>query len=172
MNRSYVMRGRPEPSKERPTVLDKPDPRVPAVHPRRLTPAEVRVVCRQTILDPRFRSTDRCFQRWTVTPCSGPFIPQIASVRWACVSGQSDRPTALADVESRLVDQAVASADHWAKQFVVMWYRSGYTVQEIAAALRIRQRQAVYDERPIVLSYFRGVLTRMGLSLPIWEPET
>ena len=175
--RPYVMRGKADPeaaARERPTVLDEPDERVPAVHPRRLTPGEVRVICRETILDPRFRSTDRCFQRWTVTPGSGSALgmcPEIAHVRWACVSGQSDRPSALADRESRIIDHAVASADPWAKQFVTMWYRSGFSVAEIAAAMRIRRRQAVYDERPIVLSYFRGRLTQMGLNLPIWEPE-
>lgn len=75
----------------------------------------------------------------------------------------------LGDHDSLVVDRAVKSAPDWAQRFVRLWYRSDATVTEIAELLHIKRRQAVYEERQLVLAYYLGRLTQMGLDLPSWE---
>lgn len=75
---------------------------------------------------------------------------------------------ALDDRESLLVDATVHSSPAWARSFVMLWYRAAYTVQEMADALRINRRQAVYEERRVVLAYYLGRFVEIGLPVTFW----
>lgn len=97
-------------------------------------------------------------------------LPQLARVCLG-VSARASRVPALNDREADLVDEAVRTADPPEQRFVFAWYRSGATVTEIAQLLGMRRRQAVYEERRLVLAYFRGRLTQMGLPLPVWTAD-
>lgn len=79
----------------------------------------------------------------------------------------SSVPT-LADRESLLVDGVVRASPVWARTFAILWYRSGCTVQEIADAMKIRRRQAVYEERHVVLAYYLGRFVEIGLPVTFW----
>lgn len=156
----YVMRGQPVPTAERATVLDKPDRRVPEVHVRKLSRTEVeRIRSREGATDPRLRAVDRCFERWAATPTESG-SPGLACV---IVFRRDDVGAApLDDVESKIVDAAVRTSPHWARNFVHLWYRSDSTVADIAKALRIKRREYVYDERKVVLSYYLGRLSEVA----------
>ena len=164
------MAGPPRPIARRATSVDRPDSRVASVDVPRLTPEQLHALERPGAIDPRLRSTDRTFQRWASTPGSGALLPQLARV---CMTGSpgASRAPALSDREADLVDEAVRTADPPEQRFVVAWYRSGATVTEIAQLLGMRRRQSVYDERRMVLSYFRGRLQGLGLRLPVWTVE-
>lgn len=166
----YVMPGRPCPTEARRTSIDPADPRIPTVYPPRLTTEQLRALTREGATDPRLRSTDRCFQRWASTPGSAALLPLLARVQLG-VSARTNPAPPLNDREAELVDEAVRTADPPEQRFVIAWYRSGATVTEIADALGMKRRTSVYDERKMVLSYFRGRLTQMGLSLPAWSVE-
>ena len=165
--RPYVMRGRPHPTAARPTSVDRPDPRVPEVPVRKLTAEELHVLTRPGATDPRLRAVDRYLERWAVT--RGKNLPGAAQVR--LLSGSSSPCEPLHDREWLLVDSAVMSAPPWASRFVALWYRTESTAAQIAEILAIRRRQAVYEERSLVLAYFRGRLEQMGLHLPTFEAE-
>ena len=166
----YVMPGRPRPAARRSTSVDRPDSRIEPVHVPQLTPEQLHALERPGAIDPRLRSTDRTFQRWASTPGSGALLPQLARVCLG-VSARASHAPALNDREADLVDEAVRTADPPEQRFVVAWYRSGATVTEIAQLLGMRRRQSVYEERRLVLAYFRGRLTQMGLPLPVWTAE-
>lgn len=168
--RPYVMPGPPRPGARRATSVDRADPRVAPVHVPALTPEQLHVLERPGAIDPRLRSTDRTFQRWAWTPGSGALLPQLARVCLGASARASHAP-ALNDREADLVDEAVRTADPPEQRFVVAWYRSGASVTEIAQLLGMRRRQSVYDERRMVLSYFRGRLQGLGLRLPAWTVE-
>lgn len=168
--RPYVMRGAPRPTAPRQTSVDRPDSRIAPVHVPQLTPEQLHALERPGAIDPRLRSTDRCFQRWASTPGRGALLPQLARVCFG-VSARASHAPALNDREADLVDEAVRTADPPEQRFVVAWYRSGATATEIAQLLGMRRRQAVYEERRLVLSYFRGRLQGLGLRLPAWSVE-
>jgi hypothetical protein len=135
-----------------------------------LTAEQLHALERPGALDPRLRSTDRVFQRWGATPGSGALLPQLARV---CLTG-SPRPARappLNDREADLVDEAVRTADPPEQRFVVAYYRAGTTMTELAQLLGMRRRQSVYEERRLVLAYFRGRLQGLGLRLPAWTVE-
>ena len=164
------MRGPVRPTAAPLTSVDRADPRVAPVEVPQLTPEQLHALDRPGAIDPRLRSTDRTFQRWASTPGSGALLPQLARVCLTDSPGASRAP-ALSDREADLVSEAVRSADPPEQRFVVAWYRSGATVTEIAQLLGMRRRQSVYEERRLVLSYFRGRLQQMGLRLPVWTAE-
>ena len=166
----YVMPGRPRPAAPRSTSVDRPDPRIGVVHVPQLTPEQLHALERPGAIDPRLRSTDRCFQRWASTPGSAALLPLLARVRLDGAGREGHAP-ALNDREADLVEEAVRTADPPEQRFVVAWYRSGATVTEIAQLLGMRRRQSVYEERRLVLAYFRGRLTQMGLPLPVWTAD-
>jgi hypothetical protein len=153
---------------ERPTVLDPSDPRIPTVYPPKLTPEQLRVIERPGAVDPRLRIADRLLERWAAGPATHLIWPGLAYLRFM---PRSSSATPLPDYECRLIDAAVRGAPAWAGTFVLLWYRSGYTAQEIAEMLKIRRRQAVYEERHLVLAYFLGRFAEAGLSLPNLAPE-
>lgn len=166
-SKPFLMRGEPRPSRRRPIVADEADPRVPEVRLKReqlLKPEQLRALTRQGTTDPRLRPVDRCFERWAVTHGDGPALPLLAESSLGVRTTLRIPP--LADRDSLVVDRAVKSAPGWAATFVRLWYRSDATVAEIAEFLHIRRRQSVYDERTLVLSYYLGRLTQMGLVLP------
>lgn len=164
------MRGAAVPSEDRPTVLDPADPRIPTVYPPRLSPEKIRALTRQGATDPRLRGVDRCFQRWSVTPTSVREAPRIASIVF--LGAHASAPVALPDRESHLMDLAVRNSPQWAREFVILWYRSERTSQEIADLLGMKRRQAVYEERHVVLSYYLGRLTQMGLQVVSWDGDS
>ena len=118
--------------------------------------------------DPRLRAVDRYLERWAVT--RGKKLPGAAQVR--LVSGSSSACEPLHDREWLLVDGAVMSAPAWASRFVALWYRTEASAAQIAEILAIRRRQAVYEERSLVLAYFRGRLEQMGFHLPTFQADT
>ena len=158
----YVMRGAPRPTAERTTSVDPPDKRVPEIPVRKLTPEELRVITRPGATDPRLRAVDRYLERWAVT--RGKNLPGAAQVR--LLSGSSSACEPLHDREWLLVDGAVMNSPPWASRFVALWYRTEASAAQIAEILAIRRRQAVYEERSLVLAYFRGRLEQMGFHLP------
>ncbi|MHB1870897.1 MAG: hypothetical protein ACYCT1_08590 [Steroidobacteraceae bacterium] len=135
-----------------------------------MTAEQLHTLERPGAIDPRLRSTDRVFQRWGATPGSGALLPQLARV---CLTGspRASRVPPLNDREADLVDEAVRTADPPEQRFVVAYYRAGNTMTEIAQLLGMRRRQSVYEERRLVLAYFRGRLTQMGLPLPVWTAD-
>ncbi len=147
----------------RPTLADPPDPRVPTVFVRTLSPASIRMLSRDRALDPRFRPVDRYLWRWSVGQGTG--LPPDAE---AADKLPESRPTPLAPDEAVLVDQIIIRSPSWASRFVFMWFRSERTVEQIAASLACRAR-AVYDERRLVLAYYLGRFTEIGISIPSWE---
>jgi hypothetical protein len=162
-SRPYLMRGPPKPMQPRPTSVDRADPRVPEVYPRKLTPTDLeRVATRIGATDPRLRAIDRCFERWAATPTgSAPGIAQVDLIKREPVS----KTVPLDDAESKLVDAVVRESPGWARNFVILWYKSDLQVAQIAEALKIKRREYVYDERRIVLSYFLGRLSEAQMSM-------
>ena len=80
------------------------------------------------------------------------------------------KPTPLPEDEAIVVDIAILHSPDWARRFVFMWFRSDRTTEEIADELKCRVR-AVYEERKLVLSYYLGRFTELGIRIPDWEPE-
>ncbi len=163
----YVMRGPARPTTARLTSVDPRDNRVPEVRVRQLTPEELCVITRPGATDPRLRAVDRYLERWAVT--RGKALPGAAQVR--LLSGSSRPCEPLHDREWLLVDGAVLSAPPWAARFVALWYRTDSSAAQIAEILAIRRRQAVYEERSLVLAYFRGRLEQMGFHLPTFQHD-
>lgn len=162
--RPYIMRGPPTVTEQRETIEHPADSRVPTVYPdpeRALTPSELRMLARDTALDPRFRAVDRYLWRWAVGHGSGlpPEDPDVL---------RQARPSPLPSADSLRVDDMLDDSADWARLFVVWWFRSDASVPQIAERLGCRTR-AVYDERKIVLAYFLGRLAEAGIRIPTWE---
>lgn len=164
--RPYVMPGVRWPGiAPRPTVEDPPDYRITRVLPRKLTPKELRAILRPGATDPKFRAADRWLERWAVTHGSGRMLPLIATLK---LRAPLPTVTPLDDHESLLIDSAVRESPVWASTFVIFWYRSDYSVAQIAEMLKIKRRRAVYEERDVVLSYYLGRLAQAGLQVSFW----
>ena len=164
--RPYLMPGVRWPGgPSRPTVEDPPDYRITQVRPRPLTQAEVRVITRAGAADPRFRAADRWLERWAYTHGSGKMLPLMSTLK-ARSSTQTVAP--LDDYESLLIDGAVRASPAWASRFAILWYRSEFSVRQIAQELKIKRRGAVYEERNTVLAYYFGCFTAIGLQITFW----
>lgn len=160
------MRGAAVPLRPRGTIEDPRDGRVQSPRPRMLSLAEVRLINRPGATDPRLRPADRWLERWAATHGSGQLLPSAASV--SLIARTPEVVPSLDDRESLLVDAAVHSSPGWARTFAILWYRTACTVQEIADVLRIRRRQAVYEERHVVLAYYLGRFVEIGLPVTFW----
>ena len=160
----FLMRGEPRVTKRRDTLADRPDRRVSEVSVRPLTPSQLRMLARDTALDPRFRAVDRFLWRWAVGHGTGlpPDDPDFL---------REARPSPLPPEDAIKVDEIMHEAPEWARAFVVWWFRSDATVEEIAERLSCRSR-AVYDERKLVLAYFLGRLVEADIRIPTWEATT
>ena len=163
--RPYVMRGAVT-LRPRPTIEDERDTRVAPPRLRNLSPAEVRALLRPGATDPRLRPADRWLERWAATHGSGPVLPSAASV--TLIARTLATVPQLDDRESLLVDEVVHSSPTWARTFAILWYRTACSVQEMADVLRIRRRQAVYEERHVVLAYYLGRFVEIGLPVTFW----
>lgn len=149
----------------RPTIQDPPDKRLAAApFIRTLKPNEVRMLTRDTALDPRFRGIDRFLWRWSVGQGSDMQISAEDAENLPV-----SKPTPLQPDVAIVVDQAILKSADWAQRFVFLWFRSDASVEEIASAIRCRAR-AVYDERKIVFSYYLGRFHEIGIRIPSWEP--
>lgn len=164
--RPYLMRGT-MPLRPRPTIADPPDRRIVQPFVRTLSADEVRAMIRPGATDPRLRPADRWLERWAATHGTGPLLPSIASVSLVARTPAVSAP-ALDDRESLLVDAVVDSSPNWARTFAVLWYRTDCTVKEIAEVLRIRRLRAVYEEREIILGFYLGRFTQVGLNVTYW----
>lgn len=161
-----MMRGAPMPLRPRATIEDPRDGRLAPPRLRTLSPEQVRLITRPGATDPRLRPADRWLERWAVTHGSGAVLPSAASV--SLIARTPEVVPSLDDRESLLVDAAVHSSPAWARTFAVLWYRTACTVQEMADVLRIRRRQAVYEERHVVLAYYLGRFVEIGLPVTFW----
>lgn len=150
----------------RSTLEDPRDSRVAPPRLHRLSPAEVRTLLRPGATDPRLRPADRWLERWAATHGSGPVLPSVATV--SLIARTLEVVPELDDRDSLLVDAAVHTSPAWARTFAILWYRTACTVQEMADVLRMRRRQAVYEERHLVLAYYLGRFVEMGLPVTFW----
>jgi hypothetical protein len=162
--RPYVMRGAPKVTEERATSVDPPDHRVPESRPRKMTPKELAAIPIDWAVPPRLRVVDRCFVRWAATPIADDGGTSIASLVLIRREGDSG-PSPLDDAESKILDAAVRASPVWAHRFVMMYYRRGLSVPEIAVELAMKRREYVYAERDLVLYYYLGRLHEIGFSL-------
>jgi hypothetical protein len=168
---SYVMSGRQlGKSYSRPTADNPPDHRVEVPVPRQLSTAELRAMTRPGATDPRLRPADRWLERWAAT--GNDVSAAIGPLSFAAVTivprTLSAGAPPLDEREGLLVDGIVRASPSWAKTFAVLWYRSASTVEEIAESLKIRRRRAVYEERELVLAYYLGRFSEVGLQVTFW----
>lgn len=161
-SRPYLMGGSPRVTEPRATVLDAPDNRIPELHTRKLTPAELQKIPIRAV-PPFLRVVDNCFERWANTPLSDYAPPGYAHVILAKRSIPARAP--LDDAESKIVDAAIRASPIWAYGFVYMCYRQGLTLPEIAKTLQMKRQEYVYTHRDLVLSYYLGRLHVIGLFL-------
>jgi hypothetical protein len=129
------------------------------------TPADViRRITRQNSLDPRLLPADRHMQRWAVGQGTG--LPN-ASRALFLKSSMSPLP----EHESIVTDQVVLSSPTYWRRFVVLWYRSDCSTDQLATELAM-SRDKVFIERRLVLAYLLGRLSAVGIRLAMWEPES
>ena len=168
--RPYLMRGVPRVTEPRATVLDPPDDRVRTIpQTPLLKPEEIRLRCREMAIDPRLRVINHCFQRWAATPTDGEEGPRLARPQLIFTHGSQHMSAPLDEHQAKHVDRIMRYSPPWATSFVRLWYRSGLSVKDIAAALAIRNRQSVYQERILVLGYFLGRFIAEGVEVQSWD---
>jgi hypothetical protein len=74
----------------------------------------------------------------------------------------------LDDRQSLLIDNIVERSSTWARVFVILWYRTECTIEQIASLCKIRDYRSVYRERHLVLSYYLGAFASAGLPVTYW----
>jgi hypothetical protein len=158
----FVMRARSRAPSKR-TADDAPDPRV-TPPPHALASAQaIRRLTRPNALDPRLAPTDRHMQRWAVGQGSGFPDPDRAMF-------PQSRLTQLAPEIDIMTDQIVlTSPAHW-RRFIVLWYRSDCSTEQLALDLGMG-RDKLFVERRIVLAYLLGRLTADGIPLSVFDPD-
>jgi hypothetical protein len=157
----FVMRGRAR-VRERPTAADPPDPRIRRLPTHAPSPAQViRRITRANALDPRLMPIDRHMQRWAVGQGSGFPDPERALLPVSNL-------TPLAPDVDIATDQIVLSTpSHW-QHFVVRWYRSDCSVDQLADEFGLK-RDKLFLERRLVLAYLLGRLTAAGIRITTFE---
>lgn len=160
----YVMINRPR-ARERPTAADPPDHRIPRLPMHAPSVAQViRRITRSNSLDPRLMPTDRHMQRWAVGQGSGMDDPERALFPLS-------RLTPLDPLTDIATDQIVLSTpDHW-RHFVVRWYRSDCSVDQLAQEFGLK-RDKLFLERRLILAYLLGRLTAAGIRITTFEAIT
>lgn len=127
------------------------------------TPADViRRITRQNSLDPRLLPADRHMQRWAAGQGTG--LPNASRALFL----KSSMPP-LPEREAIVTDQVVLSSPIYWRRFVVLWYRSDCSVDQLASELAM-SRDKVFTERRVVLAYLLGRLSAVGIRLAMWEP--
>jgi len=121
----------------------------------------IRRITRQNALDPRLMPTDRHMQRWAVGQGTG--LPNTERALMP-----SSTLTPLPTAEAIVTDQVVLNSPGYWRRFVVLWYRSDCSVDQMAGELRCA-RQRLYEERRIVLAYLLGRLTAAGIHIATFE---
>lgn len=160
----YIMRGMARPTKRRPTVLDKPDERMPPNPVPKLTPRQIGTMPLKGRLDPRVRGVDRVLERWAVTHGDGESLPLMARAEPLYLSSQ-DRPNPLDEAEARIVEAAVKSAPDWARRIVRLHYRKRLKHEDIQSELAINRPEYVSHLLHEARLFFLGMLRGMGLSV-------
>lgn len=125
--------------------------------------AVIRRLTRQNSLDPRLLPTDRHMQRWAVGQGTGLPNDERALYPQATL-------TPLPRTESIATDQVVLDAPGYWRRFVVLWYRSDCSVEQLRDQLGGISRDRVFDERRLVLAYLLGRLTAVGIRVATFEP--
>ena len=166
----YVMRPRGH-IPPRATITDAPDPRVPPVRPAPVAVKTVRGKLREGPVDPHLRGVDRCLDRWSWT-VPGTRVQEPALAQARILSGQSSRPSALADHDWEIVTQAVKTSPPWVRQLVQLWYKTEQSASEIAGILGSTRRQTAYERLNLALAYLLGRLSQMGLRGVTVDPFT
>lgn len=123
------------------------------------------MLTRDGAIDPRLRLTDRLLLRWGATPTAE--LPVATRSLLAPLPVRSTY-VALPDAECELVDKTVRGSPPWAKGFALLWYRLEASTEELAKALKIARRQAIYEERRLVLAYFLGRFVELRVNRPGW----
>jgi hypothetical protein len=161
---SYVMRGEAR-ARKQPTAADVPDPRIPGLPAHAPSAAQViRRITRANALDPRLMPTDRHMQRWAAGQGSGMDDPERALFPMS-------RLTPLDPLTDIATDQIVLSTpDHW-RHFLVRWYRSDCSVDQLAQEFGLK-RDKLFVERRLVLAYLLGRLTAAGIRITTFEATT
>lgn len=160
--RPYIMRGAARP-RAKPTIADAPDPRIPRAPEFMVSPAQViRRLTRPNALDPRLAPTDRHMQRWAVGQGDG--FPDADRALFV----QSRLTPLSPDIDIKTDQIVLACPAHW-QRFIVRWYRSDCSVQQLAVEMGMR-RDKLFLERRIVLAYLLGRLTAIGIHISTFEP--
>lgn len=125
--------------------------------------AVIRTITRQNAIDPRLFTTDGHMQRWAVGQGTGLPNPERA------LRPKSTLPP-LAPEVAILTDQVVLSSPRPWQRFVVLWYRSDCSTDQLLERLAL-SRDKLYIERRLVLAYLLGRLTAVGIRLATFEAE-
>lgn len=134
--------------------------------PRWLPPAPLDVIkriTRQNALDPRLLPCDRHMQRWAVGQGTG--LPNDERALYPRTN-----LTPLPQAEAIITDKVVLAAPGYWRRFVVLWYRSDCSVDQLREELGGISRDRVFDERRLVLAYLLGRLTSVGIRVALFEP--
>lgn len=124
----------------------------------------IRRITRANSLDPRLLPTDRHMQRWAVGQGTG--LPNDERALYPRAN-----LTPLPTGESIATDQVVLAAPGYWRRFVVLWYRSDCSVDQLREQLGNISRDRVFDERRLVLAYLLGRLTSVGIRVATFEPQ-
>lgn len=124
----------------------------------------IRRITRQNALDPRLMPTDRHMQRWAVGQGTG--LPNDERALYPRAN-----LTPLPTPEAIKTDQVVLAAPGYWRRFVVLWYRSDCSVDQLRERLGGISRDRVFDERRLVLAYLLGRLTSVGIRVATFEAE-
>ena len=122
----------------------------------------IRRITRQNALDPRLAPTDRHMQRWARGQGTG--LPNEDRALYPVST-----LTPLPERDAVITDQIVLASPTYWRKFVVLWYRSDCSVDQLCERLRMG-RDKVFVERRIVLAYVFGRLTERGLRIASFEP--
>jgi hypothetical protein len=122
----------------------------------------IRRITRPNALDPRLAPTDRHMQRWAVGQGSG--LPD--SERALFLQSRLTPLAADADIATDRI--VLTSPAHW-RRFIVCWYRSDCSTEQLAHDLGMG-RDKLFVERRIVLAYLLGRLTADGIQLSVFDP--
>lgn len=123
----------------------------------------IRRISRQNALDPRLLPTDRHMQRWARGQGTG--LPNEDRALYP-----RSTLTPLPFHEAIVTDQVVLSSPGYWRRFVVLWYRSDCSVDQLCESLAMG-RDKVFLERRLVLAYLFGRLTDKGVVIPTFEPS-
>jgi hypothetical protein len=135
---------------------------LPQVYCPPMSAEVIRLITRQNALDPRLAPTDRHMQRWAAGQGTGLPNPDRALIVRATM-------TPLPTIDAIVTDKVVLDSPRYWRRFIVLWYRSDCSVDQMAEDMQL-SRDKVFIERRLVLAYLLGRLTALGILIPTFEP--